>query len=216
MSASFNRVILVGSLVRDPEYRRAASNGMAVSDFRMVVDDPYKGRDIAVVEDFVTEKKVTRDNSVLLSEETKELLASLKGKHAIYLVVEGPAVKQPELPQGRQPQPQRPKGLFTLHGIGFSAGDHQMPVVPQVTITVDGQRLNIPEQPIMATNQNGYTETNHYQLYAPLKAGSKIETTVQEVGGKLPDVTFEVSPVTEGRATVKATYQGRQKVFLIN
>ena len=44
MSASFNRVILVGSLVRDPEYRRAASNGMAVSDFRMAVDDPYKGR----------------------------------------------------------------------------------------------------------------------------------------------------------------------------
>lgn len=47
MSASFNRVILVGSLVRDPEYRRAASNGMAVSDFRMVVDDPYKGRSAA-------------------------------------------------------------------------------------------------------------------------------------------------------------------------
>ncbi len=44
MSASFNRIILVGSLVRDPEYRRAASNGMAVSDFRMAVDDPYKGR----------------------------------------------------------------------------------------------------------------------------------------------------------------------------
>ena len=47
MSASFNRVILVGSLVRDPEYRRAVSNGMAVSDFRMVVDDPYKGRSAA-------------------------------------------------------------------------------------------------------------------------------------------------------------------------
>lgn len=47
MSASFNRVILVGSLVRDPEYRRAASNGMAVSDFRMAVDDPYKGRNPA-------------------------------------------------------------------------------------------------------------------------------------------------------------------------
>ena len=47
MSASFNRVILVGSLVRDPEYRRAASNGMAVSDFRMAVDDPYKGRSAA-------------------------------------------------------------------------------------------------------------------------------------------------------------------------
>ena len=68
----------------------------------------------------------------------------------------------------------------------------------------------------MATNQNGYTKANHYQLYAPLKAGSKIKATVQEVGGKHPDVTFQISAITEGRATIKATYQGQEKIFLIN
>ncbi|MBQ4393573.1 MAG: hypothetical protein II826_10765 [Prevotella sp.] len=179
------------------------------------LDDPYKGRDIAVVEDFVTEKKVTRDHSVSLSDETEELLASLKGKHAIYLVVEGPEVKQPEQqrPQwGQRPQqPQRPKGLFTLHGFGFSAGDHQMPTVPEVTITVDGQKLLNPDTPVRATNQNGLMDASTYQLYAPMKQGAKIEVNASD-----PSVTYEISTGTEYRATVKATYKGKTKTYRIN
>jgi hypothetical protein len=90
-----------------------------------------------------------------------------------------------------------------------------MPVifVPELTITVDGKKLNIPAQPIMSTNQNGYTECNHYQLYAPLKANSKIQTSYE----KAPNlVKVEVSPIVEGRATIKATYNGVSKYFLIN
>ena len=85
------------------------------------------------------------------------------------------------------------------------------PAVPQVTITVDGQKLYIPELPIMATNQNGYTEANHYQLYAPMKAESKIEAKAND-----PSVTFSIHPGAESRAAVRATYKGREKVFLIN
>ena len=182
------------------------------------LDDPYKGQEIAVYEDICTDKKVKRLGSIGLSKETCELLGNLKGKHAIYLVVEGPEVKQQEQPQrgqwGQRPQqPQRPQGLFTLHGFGFVVGDYNGPVVPEVTIIVDGQKLNIPEKPIMATNQNGYMEANHYQLYSPLKAGSKIEATCKNAGNA---VKFDISPVTEGRATVKATYKGKEKIFLIN
>ena len=50
-----------------------------------------------------------------------------------------------------------------------------------------------------------------YQLYGPLKPGSKIE-----VVANVPNVKVEVSPVTAGRATVKATYKGKTKTFLIN
>ena len=190
-------------------------------NIHVLLDDPYKGREIAVIDELCTEQPSHHVAGRLLSDEAKELLGSLKGKHAIYFVVEGPEVKQPKQPQrpqwGQRPQqPQRPKGLFTLHGFGFFPGEPTLPVVPQVAITVDGQRLNIPEQPIMATNQNGYTKANHYQVYAPLKAGSKIEASVRKDGGKLPNVTFQISPVTEGRATVKATYKGQEKVFLIN
>ena len=68
----------------------------------------------------------------------------------------------------------------------------------------------------MATNANGYTKCNRYQLYAPLKDDSKIVATVETVNGNKPDVSFHVSNVSEGRATVKAVYKGQEKVFLIN
>ena len=180
------------------------------------LDDPYKGREIVTIEDYCTDKRITRENSQLLSKEANELLASLKGKHAIYLVVEGPEVKQPEQPQGpwgrRPQQPQRPKGLFTLHGIGFAAGDYKMPVVPQVTITADGKPVNIPYTPIRATNQNGLMDATTYQCYAPLGDGVHTLNATSNV----PDVKFHISPIVEGRATVKATYNGKTKTFLIN
>ena len=83
--------------------------------------------------------------------------------------------------------------------------------MPTITITVDGQKLNIPEKPIMSTNTNGYTECNHYQLYGPRKAGAKIEAKASD-----PKVKIEIIPGKDSRATVKATYQGVSKYFLIN
>ena len=142
----------------------------------------------------------------------------MTGKHAIYLVVEGPEVTQPEQPQGwgrRPQQPQRPQGLFDLHGIGFKkTGTSAQPAfVPEVTITVDGQKLNIPAQPLRMTNANGYTECNRYQLYAPMKADSKVEAKCENASQA---VQFEISPVVAGRATIKATFRGKEKIFLIN
>jgi hypothetical protein len=184
----------------------------------VMLDGPYanatwKGREIAVVD--VPDGK---RGELLHLTVPVPAVEGLTGKHAIYLVAEGPEVNQPEQQQGpwgrRGPQqPQRPQGLFDLHGVGFKKGSEipSVPVVPEVTITVDGQKLNIPDRPIMATNQNGYTECNHYQLYAPRKDGSKIEAKASD-----PHVTFTVIPGIDYRATVRATYQGKEKVFLIN
>ena len=180
------------------------------------LDDPYSGPEIAVIDDFVTEKRVTRSAAVTLSDEVETLLSSLKGKHAIYLVVEGPEVKQPEQAQGmwggRQQRPQRPKGLFTLHGIGFSnAGTFPCPIIPEVAITVDGQRLMLPADPIFATNQNGLMEASTYQVYGPLKTNSHLQATSTD-----PNVKIEVGTIADGRATVKATYKGKTKTYRIN
>ena len=183
-------------------------------NFRIHVklDDPWKGQEIGVFSVQATDKtKKTVGIDVPAVE-------GLTGKHAIYLVVEGDEIQQPdqqERPQwGRRPQePQRPEGLFDLHGLAFSKGPagNKAPVVPQVTITVDGQTLNIPARPLMATNANGYTECSNYQLYAPMKANSVIRATATD-----PAVTFDVSAVSAGRATVRATYKGKTKTFLIN
>ena len=201
---------------------RLTTEGGNLGAFKVHVklDDPYKGSELAVIDLVSKEQPETKVEFHQLSNATRDLLASLKGKHALYLVVEGPEIKQPEQPQGRPQwgrrpqQPQRPKGLFTLHGLGFDChmfNTSNIPVVPQMTITVDGQKLNIPEQPIMATNANGYTECNHYQLYGPRKDGAKIEAQASD-----PNVKIEILTGQAGRATVKATYKGKEKVFLIN
>ena len=174
------------------------------------LDDPWKGKEIATIS---VPENDQRASAIFGA--SVPAVEGLTGKHAIYLVAEGQDIQAPQQGQWggrRQQQPQRPQGLFDLHGIGFSKGTERViaPEVPQVIITVDGQKLNIPERPLMSTNQNGYTECNHYQLYVPLKAGSKIETKAT-----VPGVKFTVSPISDGRATIRATL-GQEKVFLIN
>ena len=87
----------------------------------------------------------------------------------------------------------------------------EAPVVPQVTIEADGQTLIIPATPIRFTNLNGYTDQTRYQVYGKLCKDSKLTATASD-----PSVKFEISPIVEGRATIKATYNGLTKIFLIN
>ena len=189
------------------------SGGKGAFKLHVKLDDPWKGHEIATIDVNATDQK----KPMTVGSEVPDV-EGLTGKHAIYLVAEGPDIQQPEQPQGRpqfgrRPQePQRPQGLFDLHGISFSKGvSMTTPIVPQVTIYVDGQKLNIPERPIMSTNANGYTECNHYQLYAPRKEGAKIEAK-----SDVPDVKFEIINGKDCRATVKATYNGQTKYYLIN
>ena len=177
------------------------------------LDDPWKGQEIAVVD-----VPANADRKETMYYAAVPAVEGLTGKHAIYLVADGPEVQQPEQPQGRpqwgrRPQePQRPQGLFDLHGISFSKGAaHTAPVVPQLTITADGKKLNIPATPIRFTNQNGYADQIRYQVYGPLKANTKLEAKAN-----VPGMKCEVSAIVEGRATVKATYNGQTKIFLIN
>ena len=179
-------------------------------------NDTWKGKEIATID--VTAHK-PGDTTV----ETVRVpgVEGLTGKHAIYLVVEGPEVKEPMQPRwgGRPNTPQRPHGLLDLIGISFAKGaatdgptDVPSPVdVPQMTIAIDGTNLTIPREPLLSTNLNGYTMNNHYQLYGRLTDSSVIKASCSN-----PDVKVEVGKIADGRATVKATWNGVTKVFLIN
>ncbi len=175
-------------------------------------NDTWKGQEIGVIEVAADAPKEAKTYQVAVP-----AVEGLKGKHAIYLVAEGPEVEQPQRNRppfgGRQMQPQRPEGLFDLHGIGFSTSSTTCtpPVVPTVTITVDGQRLNLPSTPIRGTNANGYTDVTHYQTYAPMKEGSVIKATASD-----PAVSITVGKIVDGRASVKCTYNRQDKVYLIN
>ena len=193
-------------------YLNLTVSGKGAFNIHVRLDNPWKGEEVALI---AIDDNFPKDQPRTISK-LVPALEGLTGKHALYLVVDGPEVQQPQRPQwGRRgpQQPQRPEGLFDLHGIGFSKTDAcPVPLVPQITIKCDGQQLQIPAQPIRSTNQNGYTDQIRYQVYGPLKNSSKLEVT-----SNAPEsVQITTSPITEGRATVKCVYNGKEKIYLIN
>ena len=183
---------------------------------KVMLDGPYanstwNGKEVGRIEVKNSKRGQRTTHSVAVPQ-----VEGLSGKHAIYIVVEGPEVAQPQQ-QNRWGRPQqasqRPYGLCDLHGIAFASRTQTpaAPKVPQVRITVDGQALTIPAVAILSTNLNGYTQTNHYQLYGRLTDKSVIKAESDD-----PSVTFQVSPISSGRAKVIARYKEQDKVFLIN
>ena len=147
--------------------------GHGAFKIHVMLDGPYandvwRGKEIATVE---VPADVAREATTFTV--AVPAVEGLKGKHAIFLVAEGPEVEQPKVnnPWRLRMQPQRPEGLFDLHGLGFSKKGAvcQPPTVPKVSIIVDGQRLNIPDTPIRCSNANGLTDAIRYQVYAPLE-----------------------------------------------
>jgi hypothetical protein len=189
-------------------------NGKDACRVKVMLDGPinnnvWNGKEIAVID--IPANAQRRPQTFRVKVPAVE---GLSGKHAIYLVVEGPEVQQPERPQwGRRQEPQRPVGLLDLHGIGFANATHPfvVPEIPQVTIMADGQRLQLPEKPLFTSNANGYTDVTHYQVYALLRQGSKITASASN-----PDVKVQVGAITDNRATVTFTYKGKTKTYLIN
>ena len=182
-----------------------------------MLDGPYanetwKGREIAVVD--VPDGK---RGELLHLTVPVPAVEGLKGKHAIYLVADGAEIQRPQMDPRfaayAARQPRRPDGLFDLHGFGFSKSGTPCvrPTVPQVKIFADGKELAVPTTPVRFTNANGIMDQLHYQVYAPLKDDSTLQVSTSD-----PDVLISTGPVVNGRATVKCSYKGLEKIYLIN
>lgn len=163
----------------------------------VMLDGPYanstwNGKEIAVVDVPANTAKEAKTYEVAVP-----AVEGLTGKHAIYLVVEG---------AGNEP-------LVDFHGIGFAKADKpcQRPVVPTVSILVDGKALAMPTKPIFSTNDNGLMDLSHYQVYAPLTDKSVIKATANG-----DNVDIKIGKIVDGRATVRCTFNGKEKVYLIN
>ncbi|MCR5455433.1 MAG: hypothetical protein K6F33_10640 [Bacteroidales bacterium] len=179
----------------------------------VMLDGPYanstwNGKEIGVIDVPADAPKYPKVYSIKVPQ-----VEGLTGKHAIYLVAEGPDLEAPKPRNPWERAPQTPYGLFDLHGIGFTKGSEQIdvPQVPQVEIVADGNKLTIPAQPVFFTNFNGYYECNHYQVYGPINDQSTLKVTSNN-----PAVKITVSKIVDGRATAKCVYNGKEKVFLIN
>ena len=184
--------------------------GKGAFKIHVMLDNPWKGKEIAILEVPASAKRVAQNYQVAVP-----AVEGLKGKHAIYLVAEGAEIesKKDNRPQWARQQPQHPEGLFDLLGLGFSKNGTtcEAPKVPVVTIKVDGQKLNIPATPIRCSNANGLTDAIRYQVYGPLKNNSKIDVTADD-----NDVKIEIGKIADNRATVTCTYKGNKKIYLIN
>ena len=190
-----------------------SSQGHGAFKIHVMLDGPYanstwNGKEIAVIDVPADAPKSPKVYSVKVPQ-----VEGLSGKHAIYLVAEGPDLEAPKPRNPWERAPQTPYGLFDIHGIGFTKGGASIdvPQVPQVEIVADGNKLSIPATPIYFTNQNGYFECNHYQVYGPLTDKSTLKVTSNN-----PAVKISVGKIVDGRATVKCEYQGKEKVYLIN
>ena len=173
------------------------SKGKGAFRVRVMLDGPYanstwNGKEIAVVDVPANAAKEATTYEVAVP-----AVEGLTGKHAIYLVVEG---------AGNEP-------LVDFHGIGFAKAGKpcQRPAVPTVSILVDGKAVAMPTKPIFSTNDNGLMDLTNYQVYAPLKPNSTI--TVVTNGGS---VKREIGKIVDGRATVRCTFNGKEKVYKIN
>ena len=167
-------------------------NGKEASKVKVMLDGPYdnnvwNGKEIAVIDIPANAPRWPQTFRAKVP-----AVEGLTGKHAIYLVTEG---------------------LLDLHGIGFANASHPfvVPEVPQVSIEVDGQSLQLPQKPLFTSNANGYTDVTNYQVYAPLQPGSKITANASS-----KDVQIQIGTIADNRATVRFTYKGKTKTYLIN
>lgn len=181
----------------------------------VMLDGPYanetwKGKEIATIE-----VPAGQRGKSFIGKSPIPAVEGLSGKHALYFIVEGPEVKEPEQRGfGRRQENTRPQGLCDLIGFSMSKGDKEIPQadpVPEVHIVLNGERLAIPDTPLRFSNKNGYAECNRYQVYGHFTPDYKLDVVATN-----PDVKIEVGQIVDGRGTITCTYKGQKKIFLIN
>ena len=121
----------------------------------------------------------------------------LGGKHAIFLVAEGA--------DGQS--------LFNLRGLGFSKKGQSLecPVVPTVSIKINGEAVELPANPTRSTNQNGYVDGTNYDVN--FKAIARPYNVVATSDNKNVKIDTKVE---NSLVKVKCTYNGKNKVYNIN
>ena len=159
-------------------------------------NDAWHGKKIGQIEvPAGSAKEVTR-----FTIDVAQAVDNLDKKHGIYLVAEG---------EGE---------LCELIGLGFSKKGQKMtyPAPPAVTISVDGNVLEMPEHPVRSTNENGYVGYDKYEVSYSVPAG---QTTAPKVTAKADNKAVQIE-ITQpesvaGEAIVKCSYNGVVKTYTV-
>lgn len=114
----------------------------------------------------------------------------LTGKHALYLVAEGPSGAP----------------LCDIVGLGFTKKGQKMefPVPPAVSISVGGKALEMPAHPVWATEQNGLMDCTTYEVVVPEGVSGTIAVKAPK------SVAVEID---QDARIIRCTYRGKTKTF---
>lgn len=141
-----------------------------------------------------------KQDATKFSIDVSKFVDNLDKKHAIFLVAEG----------------SESESLFDLIGLGFSSKKKEisLPIVPKVTINVDGKAITLSETPVRFIPENGITGYDVYEATYKIKS----ETTAVPVVSASSNnpkvkVTITQTPTISVNAIVKFDYNGVVKTY---
>lgn len=160
---------------------------------------PWSGTKIGeVVVPANTKKEVTK-----FTIDVAKHVDHLDKKHAIFLVAEGDESVE----------------LCDLIGLGFSSRKKKIerPFVPDITITVNGKEVQLPEVPVRSTDTNGLVGYNIYETSVPLPNGT-INAPVVTASSNSKKVKINVvqADSPSGTAQVEFNYNGMVKTYKVH
>ena len=129
---------------------------------------------------------------------------NLDKKHAIFLVVEGDDTG----------------GLFDLKGLGFSSDKKPIvrPILPTVTISVNGNQIDLPATPVRSTNVNDITGYDLYETTVKVSpSGTSGRSAVVSASASDPDIIVIVTQAESrnGTAVVQFDHKGVVKTYRV-
>jgi len=130
-----------------------------------------------------------------------EFVDNLDKKHALFLVAEG---------NGNA-------ALFDMIGLGFSSDTKKIerPVVPTVSIQVNGEELALPGTPIRSTNANGITGYDKYEVKYKLDGTVKVPKVKASSDNKSVKIKVKQASSLEENAVVQFDYLGIVKTYTV-
>lgn len=161
-------------------------------------NETWKGKKIGEIVVPANSKKQSTQFTVDVS----KFVDGLDKKHAIFLVAES---------SDSEP-------LFDLMGLGFSSAKKKLvaPVVPQVTISVDGKAIDLSPTPVRSTNANGIVGYDIYEATYKLPAGvTAVPVITAKASSADVKVKIDQAAAIADPATIRFDYKGIVKTYYI-
>jgi arabinoxylan arabinofuranohydrolase len=161
-------------------------------------NDAWQGKKIGVISVPANAPKEVTQFTI----DVASSVEGLAGKHAIFLVADGPASQ----------------ALCDIVGLGFSSAEKKIvrPVPPGVSIQVNGKDVELPATPVRSTPANGITGYGQYEAEYALSASDEGAPQVTATASD-PSVKVEIAQADsrDGAAVVTFDNNGVVKTYRV-